>query len=443
MTFLSQIRRTVADAIKTITSREGLRYLYGVSLYRNAVYLTWSSAVLGITGFIFWIGAARLYSTEAVGLASAAISAMNLLALLSTLGLDYGVIRFLPNAGARARDMINTCFTILVVTSVVSALIFLAGLDIWSPALLLLREHPVYFISFVAFTTASALMLFVRATFIAQRRAGFVAVTQGVIFGCLRLILLPILAVLFQTFGIFASWGVVNLVAIAAGILWFFPRVQPDYRPSIMFRKDIANEMVRFSFNNYVANLFVMALGPILPIMVVNLLGATLNAYFYIAWSIGYQLFLIPMMISFALFAEGSHDEDKLAREIRRSLKLTFTILIPTVLLILLLGDKILLLFGTAYSENATTLLRILAISALPLSLNQIYFSVKRVEMKMKGVVGLSVFVAIATIALSYVLLPRMGIIGAGIAWLAGQGVVCIFTAQSLFRTALSKVKPI
>ena len=40
----------------------------------------------------------------------------------------------------------------------------------------------------------------------------------------------------------------------------------------------------------------------------------------------------------------------------------------------------------------------------------------------MRSVIAPSAFIAIVTLGLSYVLLPRIGIIGAGIAWLASQG---------------------
>ena len=66
------VKETLAEATKVLTSREGLKNLYGVSLYRNAVYLMLNSAILAITGFFFWVLAARLYPVEGVGFASAA-----------------------------------------------------------------------------------------------------------------------------------------------------------------------------------------------------------------------------------------------------------------------------------------------------------------------------------------------------------------------------------
>jgi O-antigen/teichoic acid export membrane protein len=142
--FISFVKTTITDLAKILTSKEGLKSLYGVSLYRNAVYLMLNSGVFALTGFVFWIAAAKLYPAEAVGLSSAAISAIGLLAVLSTLGLDYGLIRFLPGSGEKANDMINSCFTIGGVVSIVVSGIFLAGLGIWSPALLPIRESCIY-----------------------------------------------------------------------------------------------------------------------------------------------------------------------------------------------------------------------------------------------------------------------------------------------------------
>lgn len=432
---VSFIKETIVGAVKAITSKEGLKSLYGVSLYRNAVYLMLNSAILAFIGFFFWMIAARLYPVEGVGLASAAISAVGLLAVLSTLGLDYGLIRFLPNSGDNANKIINSCFTIGGLVSIALSLMFLAGLPFWLPVLLPIREHPVFFSGFVIFTAACTLYTFTQRSFVAKRRAGF-ALAEGLIFGLLRFIPLIFLAALFHTFGIFASWGIALGVAMIVGILLFLPRIQAGYRPLPAIDKQAINGIMHFSFANYGANLLWAIPILVLPLMVVDLLGAEANAYFYIGWTIGYLLFVIPITMSFSLFAEGSHNQERLAGDVRRSLKLILVILVPAIILIFLLGGKILLLFGTAYSENATKLLWILAISALPLSINQIYFGKKRVEMRMKNVVGFSAFIAVSTLGLSWFLLPQMGILGAGVAWLLANGLVTLIVVPMLIKSA-------
>lgn len=435
---LSFIRATFLDALGIVRSpREGLKSLYGISLYRNTVYLMLNSAILAIAGFFFWAIAARLYPVEGVGLASAAISAMALLAVFSTLGLTYGLIRFLPGAGEKANDIINTCFTLGSVTSIALSLIFLAGLPFWSPALLPIREHPLFFAAFIIFTAAMTLQTFAQRSFVAERKTQF-ALWQGLVFGLSRFIPLVALAALFHTFGIFASWGIAALVAVAISILLFLPKVQAGYRPLPTISKQIVNDMMHFSLANYAADLLWAIPNLVLPLIVINLLGAEPNAYFYIGWAVGSVLFTIPTAASFSLFAEGSYNKERLAGDIKRSLKLILLLLIPAIIIIILVGDKILLLFGSAYSENATRLLQILAISALPVSINYIYFSIKRVEMKMKSVIVLSAFIAVATLVLSYVLLPQIGILGPGVAWLAVQIIAAMIVGYKLVKLSLS-----
>ncbi len=102
--------------------------------------------------------------------------------------------------------------------------------------------------------------------------------------------------------------------------------------------------------------------------------------------------------------------------------------------MILAFADKLLLLFGSPYAENATTLLRILAVSALPLTINTVYLGIKMVEKKLRVIVALTAFVAVITLGLSFLLLPRIGINGPGIAWLISQGVIASVIMTSFLR---------
>jgi O-antigen/teichoic acid export membrane protein len=173
--------------------------------------------------------------------------------------------------------------------------------------------------------------------------------------------------------------------------------------------------------------------------MVVNLLGAEQNAYFYIGWSITGIVFMIPAATTSSLLAEASHDANRLSQELKRSLKLILLLLVPTIIILLFLGKYILRLFGQAYSAEAPELLWILAVSALPLSLNYIYFNIRRVEKKMKSVIMLAGFSAATTLGLRYTLLTVMGIKGAGTAWLTGQCLGAVFTLPYLWRRFFKK----
>jgi O-antigen/teichoic acid export membrane protein len=131
---------------------------------------------------------------------------------------------------------------------------------------------------------------------------------------------------------------------------------------------------------------------------------------------------MVPMAASMSLFAYGSRDATDLSRRALESARFSLLLLAPAIVGIFLLGGKVLLIFGKAYSEAGTRLLWILALSALPLAVNYLYFSVRRVQQRMAGVVASAVWVLIVTLGLSVVLLPRVGLLGAGIAWFAAQG---------------------
>jgi O-antigen/teichoic acid export membrane protein len=430
---ISFVRETLTSAGQIAVTRGGVKSLYRVSLYRNAVYLVLYSAVNSVTGVLFWIAAARLYHAEAVGLASAAIAAIGFVSLFSSLGLDYGLIRFLPDAGDKAGDTINTCFTTAGLVAVVLGGIFMAGLGLWSPALLKIRENPAFLVSFLSLSVVFSLSGFVIQVFIARRRSVF-TLAAGLIFALSRFIPLFFLASIYAGLGIYAAWGCAVAASTLIGIFWFIPRVLRGYRPRPTVKKAVLREMLRFSLANYFSNIFWALPIVILPLMVVNILGAEQNAYFYVGWSMASIIFIIPVSTSQSLYAEGSHDQERLGHEVRKSVKISLVLMGPALIIILALSDKIMWLFGSAYSENAPHLTWTIALSGLPMTINLIYLSMRRVQKRMKGAMILTAFMAVVTLSLSYFLLPIMGILGAGIAWLAGQSSAAIIVVGDFLR---------
>ena len=132
------------------------------------------------------------------------------------------------------------------------------------------------------------------------------------------------------------------------------------------------------------------------------------------------------MGVSVSLLAEGAYDETKLKTHVKSSLKMITILLIPAAVIIWFLANQLLRLYGGLYAENAVTLLRWLTIAAFPSAINIVYFNIKRVQKIMKPVIILTAFMAFIAISLSYLLLPRFGINGVGIAWLSAQSAIAI-----------------
>jgi O-antigen/teichoic acid export membrane protein len=415
----------ISEALRVVTSRPGIRRVLTTPLYANALYIMLSTIVTTICGFFFWLIVAHFYSEALVGYSSAIISALNLLAVLSLVGLDISLVRFLPQAD-NPRKMINTCFTLGSLVSLLTAGIFLAGLDFWSPALSFVRENAIFCLAFLFFAILWTLSLLIESAFLAKRRAGF-TLAKNTIFSLLKLPLPVLLALYFHTFGVVASWGIALAIALTVALFVFLPRIQQGYRPLPALDLGLFRKQWRYSSGNYLSNLLASAPGYLLPLMVVNLLGSEQNAYFYVAWMMAGLLFAMPWAASSSLLAEGSHFEDRLREDIVKSLKSTFLLLVPAAILLATAGKWLLLAFGHGYSLNALSLLWVLCLSSLPFGVNYIYTGILRVTGRITELIIIWGFLAIGVLVVSYFLLPLTGIIGIGYAWLGAQLIVAIY----------------
>jgi len=390
------------------------------SLFKNAIYLISTTVATSLFGFIFWMIAARYYTSEEVGLGSTIISAMSLLSMLSLLGFNVALIRFLPMSN-RKRDMINSCFILSVIASLGVTMVFLLGLGVFSPKLLPLRSSLLFVLLFIIFTGVWSTTFLLNSVLTAERAAKYVLFKES-IFGASRLPI-PIFLVSLGAFGIFISWGIGSVIAVITGLTFLF-RVIPAYRPAIRVDGEIINEMLHFSFWNYLSVIFAAVPALVLPLMITNILTPETTAYFYISWMITNLLFMIPRQTAQSLFAEGSNLEESIGLNVKKSLKFIFLLLPPSVLFILIFGDRLLLLFGSEYSEEGFVLLQILALSTIPMALNTVYVTVKNIKKEVKTVTLIYGVIAVVTLGGSYLLLESMGLVGVGVAWVLGNLVV-------------------
>ncbi len=179
-------------------------------------------------------------------------------------------------------------------------------------------------------------------------------------------------------------------------------------------------EAWQFSAGAYVAGILMSAPpNMLIPIMVLNVLGgAESTANYYITYAIVSILFMIPpYAFTTSLFVEGSHGGE-MKRSVLRTLASMFALLIPAIIGLSLFGEQILNLIGKDYVEGMA-LLRVLAASALFVSVCQTFISVAKVRNDIRSLVVLSGFISVALLGLGYTLMNRFGLIGMGYAWLA------------------------
>jgi O-antigen/teichoic acid export membrane protein len=186
---------------------------------------------------------------------------------------------------------------------------------------------------------------------------------------------------------------------------------------------------------SYVISLIAASPKFMMPLIVINVLGPEENAYFYVAWAIATLLFAIPTSMGQSLFAEGSHDKRKLHRDIRRATMLSGLLLVPAVLFVWLLGEVALLAFGGSYSERSIELLRILALAALPMTFERIYFTVLRIRGRLRELTIWRTVLSVVLLSACALLIPAGGLKVIGWVWLATHGAAA--AAILMFRSAL------
>src|SRR5437660_7471000 len=113
--------------------------------------------------------------------------------------------------------------------------------------------------------------------------------------------------------------------------------------------------------------------------MVLNKLGPSAAAFYYIDMMIVNLLYVIPFASAQSLFAEGSYDEAKLISHAKKAAKLNLLLIGPASLVLLLAGHFVLSVYGHTYASDGTILLQILVLSAVFVTANYIYAAMFKV----------------------------------------------------------------
>ncbi len=424
----SSIAEKFTEAINTLRSKPFLKQVTATPLYSNAFYLIFDTVITSIGGFFFWMVVARFYSETEVGYGSAIISATNLLSALSVVGMGYAIVRFLSQTGD-PRKLINSVFTVSGLLSLALAAIFVAGLDVWSPVLQFIRLNAIFLIVFLAMVLISTLSILTDSVFVAQRKARFV-LFKSAIFSLLKIPLPIAFAFFLHTFGVVASWCIALGVALAISLFLFLPNIEAHYKPLPTLSLSQLRGIWRYSSVSYVASILGLLPRTILPLMVVNILGTKDNAYFYVAWMLASLLFAIPASVSRSLFAEGSYSARDVRHNVTRAIKFVFLLIVPALAVMVICAKWFLLAFGEGYA-SALQLVWLLALSSLPIAITSVYFSILRVHDRLIELAVIEGFIVAATLLLSFLLMPTLGIMGIGCVWL---GVHCVAAIATGFR---------
>ncbi|MEU3746788.1 MULTISPECIES: lipopolysaccharide biosynthesis protein [Streptomyces] len=392
-------------------------------LLRNGHLLAISSLVSSALGSIFWVLATHWYDDEVVGLSYSALSMTLLLASIGQLNLSDFLVRFVPSAGHHTRRMILVCYGVSAAVSSLVAIGFLMLVPVVAPGLDFLLT-PVTAACFVAATAGYAVFVMQDGALTAVRRPGWV-VGENVIFACVKIGLLGLGAALALFSGILLSWVGALAVSLVVANFVLLRRAVPEHvRGSTEAQRPA--RALRYAAADYVGSLFRMAAYTVVPLLVLNSLGAEQSAYFSLAWIVGYVLYLIARNLGSSLVVEAVSSPERLVEHTMRMLRHTGLLLGAGIVVVVAFAPQILSLFGPEYAEHGSTLLRLLALSALPNILVSLAIDVWRARRRLRWAVGVQFAMCVLVLGLTKLLLPTLGITGAGVAWLV---TMCLLAA--------------
>jgi len=406
-----------------------------LDLLRNAGSLAGTTGVTSALGFAFWTYAARVFSTEAVGYGSAAISTMVLLGTLGMFGLDTMLIGELPRGGNRRGGLIMASCIVAFVVSLALGFAWAVISLSFGARFVELNGTPgrMALFSFGVAVTGAA-FVFDAATIGLMR--GGLQLSRNTAVSVAKMAALPASALILHDMfgvGIELAWvigTVVSLVPIAIMIKRSGSR--------IIYRPDFANlwHLRKLALAHNWLNLAINIPDRMGGVLVAIVVSPSSNGAYYIATMVTQFLFMVPASLSTVLFAVASAAPEKIAEKLRFVLRTAILIGIPAGLALGLGSHFILSLFGSSYVSLAAGPLWLLIAAYIPGLPNTTYIAVARAQGRFnQAAIFLTAFGALRMVAL--VVGGKIDdLYGLSYAVLAVVAVQACITTPSVLRTA-------
>ncbi len=153
-------------------------------------------------------------------------------------------------------------------------------------------------------------------------------------------------------------------------------------------------------------------------------MGATKTAYFTVAWQFGVALFALSANMGASLMVETADDQTDLPSRWRRVVKHSLLPLAAAIVVLEVGASLILRVFGLAYAQHATALLRLMALAALPNLVTETAVFALRSQRRTAAAAAVLTSVSAGILVLAVLLLPHLGIVAVGFACVIAETAV-------------------
>ncbi len=177
-------------------------------------------------------------------------------------------------------------------------------------------------------------------------------------------------------------------------------------------------QVLSYSLVDWAATVSRGAVIGVLPMLVLATRGGSVAAYWSIAWTIAFSVYILSANVGDALLAEASYDQDNVDRHTLHSGLLSMAISAPVVVVAIVAAPWVLRAFGQEYADGASTALRLLLLGSIPNVVTRTYVGRLRAEGRMAAVFAYEAVISACVLVLGWALLWAMGIAGVAVAWL-------------------------
>jgi O-antigen/teichoic acid export membrane protein len=391
---------------------------------RSAYALVAGTGLTSILGMIFWVLAARLLTSEAVGTGTALTSTMIFLATVSTLGLGNTLVRFLAPAGAMARRVILACYGLCASTAILAALIFIAGQPWWASELHILRDNVLTAAVFVLATAVWVIFALEDDVLVGLRRASLVPLTNG-IHSVIKIAFLPLLTASagYALFATFALPALPIVLVVTVFILRMPGQASSAPEPVEDLR---ISHLLRFALTDYFSSLLWLATTDLMTLVVLDQMGPQQSAYYFMSFTIAYSLYLVTTNVGSAFVAEAAQYPSRTIVLARNALRHAALLVLPLALIGVIIAPLGLRILGNEYSTNGTILLRLLLLSAIAQVIIEIAISAARLRRDNRMVLIVYAAQALGIFGGTALMIDRWGLTGVGLSWLITQTAIAL-----------------
>lgn len=422
-----------------VSLRQRLRENLTSDLFSHGYVLVANQILSSGLGLLYWAIAARLLLPAEIGLASSTISGIVLLGMVAELGITVALTRYTAQVGRSFRRFVATCYALNIGAGILvwSVLTATGLIDFMIPELN--GNHLLVLAAIICST-----LFYVQDGVLAARRRTWLILVENLAYNLAKLALLIALARMGVGHAVVLSWfAPLPFFLVAIGLIVFSRRlharsIESHDRDSTADYRQVVS-VVGF---DYLGGLLNEASVRLLPLIVLNLLGAAEAAFFFQGWLIANTIRLASSSFVTSFVVTVAAAPDKLLPYARRALALVVLLVAVAAAALILAAPLLLALLGKDYVENSITILRLLAVSSIPAAVNIWFIALARLRNWGRSITINYAIQGSLTIGLTLVLAPWLGLSGVGLACIFGQIGAMLQTLSAVAQVLAGPAEP-